>query len=280
MKKILVPTDFSPNAARAIDYAVQIAKRNGAMVHLVNACDSMEYSALEGGLPASDFNKRMTEDSLQNLDALQKSISEAEKINVNTSLYSGKVPDSILTACEDESPDLVIMGTMGITSIKDKLFGTNTAAVMGRTKVPLLSIPLEYVWERPAKFLLAINNFNEVNEVLSPVFDLAGVFGAEVKVVVFSDDNDADAVTFMADEKAVLKAEETLKKLFPTTIISADHLSGFYFEESITAYIEKHKIDVLAMTTHKRTFLGSIFNRSMTKRMSYHAQVPLLAIPV
>jgi len=39
-------------------------------------------------------------------------------------------------------------------------------------------------------------------------------------------------------------------------------------------------IDILAMLTHKRSFTSSIFNRSMTKQMSYHAKVPLLAIPV
>ena len=39
MKKILVPTDFSPNANKALDFAVQIAKQAQAEIILVHACN-------------------------------------------------------------------------------------------------------------------------------------------------------------------------------------------------------------------------------------------------
>jgi hypothetical protein len=34
------------------------------------------------------------------------------------------------------------------------------------------------------------------------------------------------------------------------------------------------------MTTHKRSFIGGIFKKSLTRKMSYHSKVPILAIPV
>ena len=39
MKTILVPTDFSPNANKASDFAVQIAKPASAKIIVVHACD-------------------------------------------------------------------------------------------------------------------------------------------------------------------------------------------------------------------------------------------------
>ena len=50
--------------------------------------------------------------------------------------------------------------------------------------------------------------------------------------------------------------------------------------ENLKSWIDKNDIDILVMLTHKRSVLESIFNRSMTKKMSYNTEIPLLAIPV
>ena len=42
---------------------------------------------------------------------------------------------------------------------------------------------------------------------------------------------------------------------------------------------QKQGIDLLAIVTHKRTFMESIFSGSKTKKMCYHTSIPLLAIP-
>ena len=75
-------------------------------------------------------------------------------------------------------------------------------------------------------------------------------------------------------------AEEKLRGKYRGLVINAEHLSGRNFEDSINDYIDRNNIDLLAMTTHKRTLLGNIFNRSLTRKMSYHSKIPILAIPV
>jgi nucleotide-binding universal stress UspA family protein len=280
MKKILVPTDFSPNAERAIDYAVQIAKAGKATVVLVHACDQLDNMPLSAGFPIADYNKRIADEAFDNLELVQKSIQDTEGIKVEIELLSGTVVDTVAVAVNDYGADLVVMGTMGITGIRNTLFGTNTSAVIGHSAVPVLAIPLEYEWSTPSKFLLTINNFEEVTDVINPVFELASVFNASVKVIVFTDEDEASANEFLADERAIMMAEEKLKRKYPTLIVKAEHLSGRHFEETIINYVDKNKLDVLAMTTHKRSLIGGIFNRSITRKMSYHSKVPVLAMPV
>jgi nucleotide-binding universal stress UspA family protein len=280
MLKIVVPTDFSPNATRAIDYAVQLAKTGKASVMLINACDQLGSMGLEAGLPLADYNQRITEEAFANLGVLKKSIEETEHIKVETELFSGTVVDTVVTCARDTKADLIIMGTMGINSVKDSLFGTNTSAVMAHSTVPVLAIPLEFEWRRPKKFLLAINNFEEATDILKPVFDLARIYSCEVDLVVFTDEDESTEADFVTDENAVLQAEADLKKIFPDIVMKAAHLSGHQFEATITAYTEKNNTDLLAMTTHKRSLIGNIFNRSITRKMSYHSKVPVLAIPV
>lgn len=280
MKKILVPTDFSPNAARAIDYAVQVARINQATIYLIHACDHLYPVIMDDVLSNEDYNKKISDEAFENLEIIRRSIEETEQVLVNTQLYSGSVIDTIVVAAEEHNADLVIMGTLGITGLKDTIFGTNTAAVISNSTIPVLCIPLEYDWKPPAKFLLAINHFNEVSDILHPVFDLAKVFNAELWITVFTDEHKDAAAGYLSDDRQIKYAEDKLKKEYADFPVKTEHLSGRDFEECINDYINTHQVDLLAMTTHKRSFMEGIFNRSITRKMSYHTKVPVLAIPV
>jgi len=280
MKKILVPTDFSPNAARAIDYAVQIAKLNQATIYIIHACDNLDTLNMENVQLRREYNKKITDKAFDNLEMIRRSIEETEQVLVNIQLYSGPVNDTILLAAQEHNADLVIMGTLGISGIKEAIFGSKTAAVISNTTVPVLAIPLEYDWSPPSKFLLAINHFDEVSDILYPVFDLAKTFKAEVRLTVFTDEDNIVSSNYLTDAREIKFAEDKLRKKYSDLVINAEHLTGRHFEESINEFIESNQIDLLAMMTHKRSFIGSIFNRSITRKMSYHSKVPILAIPV
>jgi hypothetical protein len=61
-------------------------------------------------------------------------------------------------------------------------------------------------------------------------------------------------------------------------MIKTAHLSGHDFQKAVQEYIEKNDINLLAMITHKRSTIESIFNKSMTKAMGYHTTIPMLSI--
>jgi nucleotide-binding universal stress UspA family protein len=227
-----------------------------------------------------EYNKKITDKAFDNLEMIRRSIEETEQVLVNIQLYSGPVNDTILLAAQEHNADLVIMGTLGISGIKEAIFGSKTAAVISNTTVPVLAIPLEYDWSPPSKFLLAINHFDEVSDILYPVFDLAKTFKAEVRLTVFTDEDNIVSSNYLTDAREIKFAEDKLRKKYSDLVINAEHLTGRHFEESINEFIESNQIDLLAMMTHKRSFIGSIFNRSITRKMSYHSKVPILAIPV
>jgi nucleotide-binding universal stress UspA family protein len=279
MKKILVPTDFFPNATRAIDYAVQIAKMNQAAIYVIHACDLLDTSFRDRLSVKEEYNKAIANEAFNKLEILRISIEETEKILVNTRLYDGPVTDTVLLAAKEHNADLVIMGTMGITGMNENIFGSKTAAVIGRTTVPVLAIPLEYDWSIPKKMLLAVNHADEAAGIADPVFELAKTFGAEIEVVIFTHEDFAVAVEYPAHEKEINKIGEVLQRKYHDVAIHPEHLSGHRFESTLNDYIHDKEIDLLAMITHKRSLAASLFNRSMTKRMAYHTKIPLLAIP-
>lgn len=84
----------------------------------------------------------------------------------------------------------------------------------------------------------------------------------------------------MEDARELNRLEEELHRLYPAAHVTTAHLSGHRFLETLQEHIEKQSIDILAMITHPRTLVASLFNRSLTRQMAYQSKVPLLAIPV
>jgi nucleotide-binding universal stress UspA family protein len=279
MNSILVPTDFSPNADRAIDYAVQIARLNQATIYLIHACDNLDPLYIEGSMTHMEYNQKIMDGAFEKLDIRRKSIEETEGVLVNIQLYSGTVMDTIMVAALEHKADLIIMGTLGISGLHDRLFGSKTAAMISESPAPVLAIPLEYDWSKPGKFLIAIKDVDEAIPLLDPAFELASLFHTEVHITLFTDKDDSGTMDYISDDRLITRAENKLKGQHKEVLIKKEHLLGRHFEDSINEYIEKNNIDLLAMITHQRSMLGRLFHHSLTRNMSYHTRVPVLAIP-
>ena len=76
------------------------------------------------------------------------------------------------------------MGSLGKTGLHEKLFGSKTAQIIGETTVPVIIIPPLYVRKVPEKILLAVNNFEENPDIISPVIKLAALFTASIHIAM------------------------------------------------------------------------------------------------
>jgi len=79
MKKILVPTDFSNNALKAVDYAVAIAEKADAEIILLNAFMAVDttLSARKGLF--DEYNNSIAVDSREQLKDLKENIEKNQR---------------------------------------------------------------------------------------------------------------------------------------------------------------------------------------------------------
>lgn len=266
MKRILVPTDFSPNAEKALNFAVQIAKKAGAELFLVHAVEAYD-------------EKDDMASAKEKLGLVSKSILDTESMEITTGIVSDSSVNGILDAIAEYRADLVVMGTMGNTGFNERIFGSRTAVVIGKSPVPVLAIPLLSEWKAPEKILVAVNRFEGTDELLKPVIGLASVFNAGIQLTIFTDADDDYVEDYKLHEKKISAFRDSLKDKYPNLVFNAVHLSGLHFRKSLQQWIDDNNVDWLVMLTHRRTLIGSVFNSSMTKKMSYHTNIPLLAIP-
>jgi nucleotide-binding universal stress UspA family protein len=172
------------------------------------------------------------------------------------------------------------MGKVGNARFKEKLFGSKTAMIIGNCSKPVLAIPLMSEWGTGSDILLAINDFKIEDKTLEPVILLARLLNFTIQVAIFSDTDDDYVEDYEEHEKKIAAFRDALKKKYPDLEIHAVHLASRHLKDSLLNWIDENKINMLVMLTHKRNIIESIFNRSLTKKMSYHTNIPLLAIPV
>ncbi len=276
MKRIVIPTDFSSSADTAINFAVQSAKIIPVELTLFHAFDLIRniYADYMGiGL---EFVQPQIEDINKKMKELKKTIEDTHGVRVNILVAVDSFKVSLLQTIEDEKIDMVIMGTLGASGIKEKLWGTNTSSIIGKAKIPILAIPANYEWKKPEKFLLATNQFENEPSILNFLFELADLYMAQVHIAVMTDEDDQTAETFFDHTQKMLQHEKMLKQEYNEESLTATHLYGKDFEETLQQHVKEKNIDLLVMVAYSRSFWNRIYNPSKTKRMSYHTRTPLL----
>jgi nucleotide-binding universal stress UspA family protein len=275
MNTIVVPTDFSATANKALSYAVEIAKRNEATVILLHVCELMKDRFADLHSYVITENDKLVKEVHNAMSIHKKSIEVEEGIKVETLIYDGNVLDAIEMVCKEKEADMIVMGTLGASGLKNLLFGSTTAALIQRINAPLLVIPFHYEWEKPKKFLLAVEK-EASNKQLSILNNLTKLFGAEIKVGVFTPRQE-EALLFMEHARNGSAVVNILNKTFDSGA-QLEQITGNTFESSIQEYIDENNIDLLVMCTKDRTFWESLLQRSKTKRMAYQSNIPLLIL--
>lgn len=113
MKKILVPTDFSPCANNAMNNVIKLAKKSGSSIILLHAVQTtLEWDKL------SDLEKENRPEILlkinQAKDEFGKIVIEHKDIDIHPVIKTGLNPSSVLLKyAEAASIDLIVLGTHG-----------------------------------------------------------------------------------------------------------------------------------------------------------------------
>ena len=123
-RRILVATDFSPSAERALEAARELGQSFGGELHLVHAFDMPVpmFNPYAVTVPV-DFVKESREAAERRLDEAAARLREAG-LDVQTHLAEVPAASAIVRVAEEVNADLIVMGTRGLTGIKHALLGS------------------------------------------------------------------------------------------------------------------------------------------------------------
>jgi len=137
---ILVPTDFSPQAEQALDYACELAAKLGATVNLVSVVGipALGVPELGAAMTASVIDD-MVRDNQKGLEALADARRGKAKIG-QVLLRTGDARDVIPGVAEEIGADLIVMGTHGRRGLSRALLGSVAEYVVRISRVPVLTV--------------------------------------------------------------------------------------------------------------------------------------------
>jgi len=290
ISQILVPTDFSDNAQHAVDYAVDLAKRCSAKLHLLHTPVVPTYLLMDLSYsPGPEAVTRILNDSQEALDAQAKAIADAG-VELFTAIREGTVHEVIRDYAKEHDVDLVVVGTHGRTGVSKLMYGSVTERVIKTVHTPILVVPPGGHEKPPTSIVISYDFSGPSKRAAEVARAIHGVFGGSLHLVhsyldVWGEYTDRGAVVGEAAEKRrealrlglqeMLEADS--KEIFSmdpqsvqTHLVTGDPAGGILqVAEDVDATL------VCAGTTGKsgieRLLIGSV-----ARRLLHESRVPLL----
>lgn len=140
-EKILVPIDFASHSAAAVELAVDLARRYEARLTLVHVYEPVDYALPPGYVVYTPEQlSRMTAELEKRLHATCREVEAESGRPVEPRLLQGPPALVIIDLAQDESYDLIVMGTHGRTGVGHWLMGSVAEKVVRAAPCAVLTI--------------------------------------------------------------------------------------------------------------------------------------------
>jgi nucleotide-binding universal stress UspA family protein len=125
-QSIVVGTDGSPTAERAVGQAAKLASALGARVHVVSAYRPPGATHVRGREDAPEMRavKPAPDDEVNTILAHAEAVFRSEGVEAECHARRGDPADVLLTAAEDHDADLIVVGNRGMSGAKRFLLGS------------------------------------------------------------------------------------------------------------------------------------------------------------
>ncbi|GAA4938045.1 universal stress protein [Algibacter agarivorans] len=274
MKKILVPTDFSPQAENALKVAAQLAKRHNCEIYLLHILEIPlhEVDALSSynNLPEAVFFMKLAHkrfEELKDKDYLQDLV-------VHETVDFHEIFKGIFHVCKKHDIDLIIMGSNGVSGFKEMLIGSNTEKVVRTSEIPVLVIKKEHDAFDVNDFVFASDFKNESKENYDKAIQFANVLNAKLHLLMV---NTPNKFTTSADSKQRMQDFVDSSKFSNYTTNIYNDLS---IEKGIMNFSQSIKADLIGMSTHGRQGISHFFNGSISEDLVNHAKRPVITFKI
>ena len=273
MKTIIVPTDFSPIAINAMNFAADMAVNINASITLLHVYQvPVSMTDVPVVLVSADELKKSSEAKIENLKESLTHITSG-KVKVYTEARMGDVSDEIAAICNELNPFAVVMGTKGASGIERMMFGSTTLAAVRHLKCAVIVVPPGKEYGTGIKKIGFACDFEKVVES-TPVHlikTMVKEFGAELHVLNV-DHNSRHFKPGTPEESLLLHT--LIEDLNP----SYHFIDNADIEDGINDFAEKNNIDLLITIPKKHGLLDTLFKHSSTKELVTHSHVPVMCV--
>lgn len=288
---VLAATDFSPTAAAALDWAVELARQQGARVELVHAVTVPP--SMPGYVPTTgiDFETDVRRAALDRLQQAAAALAE-KGTEIATYLAPGTPSQVIVGRAEKLSALAIVIGTRGLTGLRHLLLGSTTQRVVHGARCPVLTVhPGDLGRHREIRTILVPTDFSRdadlairtAHGLLAPLerdarLILVHAFNLPIEYTAYGPI--PTSISYLQDtgleaERRLFEMAQPLQRegLTIETLAREGDPAHVVAEEA-----EKRGADLIAMGTRGTTGLRHLLLGSTAERVVEYAPCPVMTI--
>lgn len=291
IKKILVPVDFSPPSALAVNRGIALARKFRATLSLLHVVESQ--SALLYAFPgeAGKVESQRKDHAEKMLPSLVSG-EDKDDLDVKFIVRTGEVHEVIQAVADEEHADVVVMGAHGRGLFHRLFIGSTTQALLRKLGVPVLTVrdvsrPLEF-----KRILFATDLGADSDKGFQIALGIAAETGASLTVVhsmdkrpamayetpevhELFDEQHAEALKQAHDKFAEFKAGATRLEMNVECILAEGDTA-----ETLVRIADESKADFIILGLRKMGPMARALLGTCAEPVIRSAHVPVLSVPI
>jgi nucleotide-binding universal stress UspA family protein len=280
METIFCPTDFSPAAGNALQYANQLAHWLQARLVLFHNIPEPAMPAHQsfGGVlyaePIRDPAHRQAQ--LARLEAWQDRLAGAggsKPLRYESQVRYGPTQDNIAATALANGADLIVLGSKHGEGLRQLLKGSVVGEVIRQAPCPVLIIPPRAAFKPISRMVYASDLGDLKAAGAGFMARLAALFQTQVLFLhilqQYSDQERGKA------EAAYDRFRQMLPQTDPAFHIETHAVIG----EGLSQFCRRYQADLLIMGHHPQSSWENFLLGNHTTKLAAHADLPLLVLP-
>ncbi len=280
MNNILVPYDFNPPSALALDWSIRLARQLKCAITLL-------YVSEIQGFMSSIFNHEQDEELIEKisdqLDTTAAHISLKSGVNIEARMQQGRVYKTIIDMAAETGAAFIVMGTRNNDPLErdeKPMVGRNTSRVIRMASCPVITIDSNLLSVGFKNLLLPLDLTKISLQKTVWAIKMAGIFGVGIKAVSalwsVNDPEIMDRLLIQMQQVKVTIEEAGIKC---STKIIENPAGEKTSVPAILDYAEKEgDIGLIVIMTQQESALVEFFVGSHAQEFIRLSQIPVMSV--
>lgn len=275
MYKILVPVDFSEKSNYAVKMAAKIGKNIEAEIYLLHLVELPSGIVDLGAgsnfsIPESMMYLRKVKEKILDLKATYFHDDQIVRYSIKFQNPFEGITDYV----KKINANLIVMGSKGVSDFEEMIIGSNTEKVVRTSTIPVIVVKADSKKFKFKKLVFASNYDDENKGAFVDFLNFAKQFKTEIHLLKIN--------TASSFENSFITKEKI--KNFIKDFDLPKNTIHIHNDESvvkgITNFAKEIEADLIALTTHGRSGLSSLFNSSIAKSVSKSVLRPVITLKI
>jgi nucleotide-binding universal stress UspA family protein len=283
MIRILVPISLSTYELNAIHYAITLGQKLPTEITLAHCFPKLiedpsvasetDIKSRQHFVAIKKEQERRTLEELAENTRASLTAEQTKNVLIKTQFVEGYPEDALIQLSQEMNPDCIVMGTQSKGETIKELLGSITSDVMKKAKVPVLAIPAKSMVNLDRiSHILFITDFGETDyRSLHKLIRLITPFKTVIYCMHF-----CTSPPDKWDKQKLNEFKMYCETTYRNHAIEAENIHGENFIDTLEHFISDKNIDLIAMTRKRRNMITAILHPSISRKILFHTDIPLL----